>query len=35
MRGGKNRTTTNLNIRLHEDLKKEFNLLCDDLGMRM
>lgn len=26
---------TNLNIRLDEDLKKEFNLLCDDLGMNV
>lgn len=25
----------NLNIRLDEDLKKEFNLLCDDLGMNV
>lgn len=26
---------TNLNIRVDEDLKKEFNLLCDDLGMNV
>lgn len=26
---------TNINIRLDEDLKKEFNLLCDDLGMNV
>ena len=26
---------TNINIRLDEDLKKEFNLLCDDLGMNI
>ena len=26
---------TNLNIRMDEDLKKEFDLLCEDMGMSM
>lgn len=26
---------TNLSIRMDEDLKKQFNALCEDLGMSM